>query len=55
MNREKMAETIEYYRRYPDKFFEIHYPGYRLHIWQKLFIRALAKSEVAYFIRRISR
>lgn len=47
MDNEKMAEAISFYRRYPDKFFEMYYPEYRLYEWQRVLVRALAKSETA--------
>ena len=46
MNSKKMAEAIEFYKKYPDKFIDDFYPEFKIHTWQKVYIRALAKSEL---------
>lgn len=51
MKDKKMAKFINYYKKYPDKFIDDFYPETKLYKWQKLFIRTLAKSEMACLLR----
>lgn len=44
MNNEELKKLVEYYQIHPNKFFEELVPEIKLHPYQKLFMKALWKS-----------